>query len=187
MDAEPKNQPLGAAIHEIMLTCDAECRQHGLMSMMTLTQLVARLAPLSPEEPATLTRQVRLWTEIGALPVIGERFVGQGKARLYPERALLISAVAIELSNWGMVVRSIAAICGGLALIWPEHGPLLEGGRDGTKQVRLMVKTHKSPLIEAWLEEAGGELGDLLMEPDAGAPRSSLLMVNLTRLWGKLR
>jgi hypothetical protein len=157
------------------------------MSMLTLTEFVARLTPLSPEKPATLTRQVRLWTEIGALPVVGERFVGQGKARLYPERALLLAAVAIELASWGLVVRSIAVITAYFALLWAEHEPMLEGARDGSKEVRLLVGMLGSPTIMAWVEEAGDKLGDQLMKPEAGEPRHSLLMVNLTRLWGKLR
>jgi DNA-binding transcriptional MerR regulator len=158
------------------------------MSLMTLSEFVGRLAPLSPEEPATLTRQVRLWTEIGLLPLANERFVGQGKARLYTPDSLLVAAVAVELSSWGVPIRNVGVIATQLvARFLAEDNPVVAGAKDGTKEARLLVWMGPHKMLVAGVQEADDELWDLIKKPDAGGPGVSLLMVNLTSLWAELR
>lgn len=104
---------------------------------LTLSQMVAILTPLSPEPPATLNRQIRSWTDAGALPLVGGLRTGTGRGRLYDESAPKLAAVAIELTRFGLPIGVIHD-----ALVWMNHDFRHQPSSPLTKLERREIKLY---------------------------------------------
>jgi hypothetical protein len=155
--------------------------------LMSLKDFTARLAPLSRETPATLNRQLRFWTEIGSIPVANRVSVGMGRARFYGKEALLVAAVAIELSHWNIAIGTLKSVLGTVQEHLRLNAPPMDGAVDGSKQVTLVVHLGDMPgrlhglVVEA--HEASHYADSSSMAPHI----KSVLILNLTRLWSEFR
>ena len=153
--------------------------------VMTLSELTDRLAPISGESPATVNRQLRIWTEVGALPLIGGVNTGRGRARLYEDDAVLVAAVAVELHRWGMNIGNIKGILEWLsANLREEQSSSAKSIRDGANGARLVVSRGRHG-IEAWFSDPDA-LAKYVKIPELGEPEASVLILNLYRLWAGL-
>jgi hypothetical protein len=163
--------------------------ERTMSELMTLKALVQRLEQLSPEGQATLKRQVRLWTEIGALPIANVMHVGSGKMRLYTEESLQLAAVAIELAAMGVQIGIIKGVLAGMLDYIRGKAPQVEWAMGDYRDVRLVVTMNDplaSPRASILIVEAG-DAADYIRRDHAGFPRSAVIVVNLNRLWAQLR
>jgi hypothetical protein len=157
---------------------------------LTLKELTQRLAAVSGESTDTLNRQLRSWTEGGALPLVGDLFIGTGKSRLYEDDAVLLAAVAVELARWGIPIGKIRTV---LMYIWsmfilPNHL-----GSHEMKEIKN-GRSDLVMLIFPFVEQKGVnvaliERGKLsrYSKGEGGEIPSSVLMLDLPQLWTKLR
>lgn len=148
---------------------------------LILFQLVERLAPLSSEAPATLKRQIRLWTDAGALPLVGEQSVGTGRTRLYDDDAPRLAAVGIELARHSYSASDIQYALAWLR--WVINRP----GYDPADDWYMIVMPGQGG---GDLEFAGmppEQLGDHIKSRDFAAAGTSVLVINLPKLWERLR
>jgi hypothetical protein len=166
--------------------------------MMTLKEFSRRLSVLSAEKPATVNRQIRLWTEAGVLPVANDVFIGTGHARLYTRESLLAAAVAIELAGWGMTAKPIKR---GLDALLAQLGDKRSGlaevadGAEGedARWLPLKMLLFREPAPDGSGEKIStlfvrdDNLADLVRVDGFTSPGCSLIMIELRRLWGKLR
>jgi DNA-binding transcriptional MerR regulator len=163
--------------------------------LMTLADFTRRLAVLSKERPATLNRQVRLWTEAGLLPLASGVFLGTGKARLYTDESLLVAAIAVEASAWGLPIRDLKKVLESLVaeLRDPQSGlrEVADGVDDRT--LRDMLLLFRQPNPEGLGEVVKGHLvrvanlADLVQVDGFTSPGFSVYVIELRRLWGKVR
>jgi hypothetical protein len=160
-----------------------------MSDLMTLKAFVRRLEPLSRESPATLKRQIRIWTEVEALPIANVMHIGSGKTRLYTEEGLLLASVAIELAAAGMSVGTIKATLRMMLDYTRGKAPQLDWALGDYRDVRLLVMMNdppSSPAVHVLVLEAT-EAADYIRGDQMGFPRSIAIVVNLNRLWAQLR
>jgi hypothetical protein len=158
-----------------------------MSDLMTLKEFVRRLEPLSRENPDTLKRQVRFWTEVEAIPVASLVSTGSGKMRLYDEDSLLYASVAIEMAAWGVTIGFIKTVLRDLAGYIRGKAPQIEQARGGYWEIRLVI-TMSGIVGGAHVNIFDGQdAADRVKSADLGAPCSSTFVINLTRLWAKLR
>lgn len=148
---------------------------------LTLAQLAGSLARLSPGPPARLRRQLRLWTDAGALPLVGDPSVGTGRARLYEDDTPRLAAVAIELARHSYSASDIQYALAWLR--WVINRP----GYDPADDWYMIVMPGQGG---GDLEFAGmppEQLGDHIKSRDFAAAGTSVLVINLPKLWERLR
>src|SRR5215208_2376550 len=78
---------------------------------MTLRELTRCLSSVSGEKPATLNRQLRNWTDLGVLGLVGTVNTGTGRSRLYSRQSACVAALAVELARWGIPVGIMRVVC----------------------------------------------------------------------------
>ena len=158
---------------------------HYTFMSTTLSELTDRLAPISGETPETLNRQLQIWTEFGALPLIGGINPGRGRARLYEDDALLAAAVAIEVHRWGMNIAGIKIILEWLTRrLRADQASAPKSIKEGKSHAYLVICRGQEG-IEAWFAEPEA-LSEYVKHPSLGEPAASVLVVNLGRLWAGL-
>jgi hypothetical protein len=163
--------------------------------LMTLNEFAKRLSVLSAERPATLNRQIRLWTEAGMLPLASGVFLGTGRARLYTRESLLVAAVAVEVSAWGVPIRDLNKLFEHLvaSLRDPKSGlrEVADGADDEMLPDRLLLFREPNP--DGSGERVTGavvrreNLSDLVKVDGFTSPGFSVYMLELRRLWEKVR
>jgi hypothetical protein len=156
-------------------------------TLMTLKEFVRRLEPLSRENPDTLKRQIRFWTEVEAIPVANVVSTGSGKMRLYDEESLLYAAVAIEMATWGVTIGFIKSVLRKMTNHIRGKSLQVQLAIGGHRDVRLIV-TIGDTIGDAHISiEDILETGDSVSRDHLGSPRYSVFVVNLTSLWAELR
>jgi hypothetical protein len=68
-------------------------------------QIAEKLAATPSELPSAMER-VRHWTREGLLPVLGDRYPGTGRKRLYPGEALTTARILNALAEYGIGIGS---------------------------------------------------------------------------------
>jgi hypothetical protein len=161
-----------------------------LMSdLMTLKAFVRRLQPLSREAPATLKRQIQIWTEVEALPIANVMHVGSGQTRLYTEESLQLAAVAIELAALGIPVGTIKSVLTQVLDYLRSKALVIERALKNIRGVRLVVAMSDRPAPQTAdvhildIREAA----DYVSREQMGFPRCAVIVVDLNELWAKLR
>jgi DNA-binding transcriptional MerR regulator len=159
--------------------------------VMALKQFAQRLAVVSLEEPATLARQLRFWTEIGVIPIANDVAVGTGRARFYTEESLLAAAVAIELAGWGFPVGRLKKVIAFLVNELRDEKSGLKEVAAGEDDRHLLLFREPGPTgsreeIAGWLVH-DDNLSDLVKVRGFTAPGSSVFMLDLQHLWAKLQ
>jgi DNA-binding transcriptional MerR regulator len=158
-------------------------------NLMTLKAFVRRLEPLSRETPATLRRQIRIWTEIGALPIANVMHVGSGRTRLYTEESLQLAAVAVELAALGIPVGAIKNVVTQVLNHLRGKTMEIEWALRNAGDVRLVVVISDRPVHQTAdvsildIDRAAEYIRRDLM----GFPSHSVIVINLNQLWAKLR
>src|SRR3954451_1820093 len=105
---------------------------------MTVTALAARLLPISGTSVETLQRQLRSWTEAGALFTTDGVFVGTGKARVYSEEAAFAAVVAVALARWGSSIGAIRTVLFGLQFSLGEEHSMARKIKEGRSDALLV-------------------------------------------------
>jgi hypothetical protein len=158
---------------------------------MNLTQLTDRLGAVSPERPETLNRQLRHWAAIGVLPLTGERFSGTGRGRVYTQDALLVAAVAVELARWGIPIAVMTRVLEYLRFALDESsGPQeVKKLRAGTSDALTLVFAGRYGGQDGVRvhHEARDRMSDFVTSPEFLESGASTVMIDLSRLWAKLR
>jgi DNA-binding transcriptional MerR regulator len=158
---------------------------------MNLTQMTERLGAVSPEKPETLNRQIRHWATVGVLPLTGERFSGTGRGRVYTEDALLVAAVAVELARWGIPIAVMTRVLEYLRFALDEDsGPqevkkLKAGASDALTLVFTGRYAGQDGVRVAHV--ARDRMSDHVASPEFLDSGTSVVMIDLSRLWAKLR
>ena len=95
---------------------------------MTVSELAARLQPISGTSLEGLQRQLRAWTETGALSPADGVFIGTGRARRYSDDDAILAVLAIGLAWWGVPIGTIRLITSAqwFQLNHEEHSALRE-------------------------------------------------------------
>jgi hypothetical protein len=154
---------------------------------ISLKQMTTLLAPISPEAPATLNRQLRAWTDAGVLPLAGGLRTGTGRGRLYEDDAPLFAALAIELTRFGADIGFIQEALAFLRSSFRAKDNIWQMQfRSGPKvNMLIMPKQQSKELSFAFMPP--DQLGDYVGGPDFDAAGSSILIINLCALWAKIK
>ena len=92
----------------MLLVFADEWRYHSFMAVeYSRRELAERLAP-SPEEVARTSGRIQHWTERGLFILLGDKHVGRGRARRYPEEALWLAAFLGHCADRGGSVGQMA-------------------------------------------------------------------------------
>lgn len=106
--------------------------------LFSLSQLVA--AVLVPgEEPELLTRRVRHWSLVGALPTAGAAHTGKGKHRRYGSTAIYLAAILHRLADRGLPIGILKGVTEGIlhCLNNPKDNRLWKDAIAGRRHVFL--------------------------------------------------
>lgn len=153
----------------------------------TLKELSDKLAAFSGETPETLNRQIRSWTEAGAMPLVGDLFIGTGKSRLYEDDAVLLGIVGIELAKWGLPIGKLRLVLAAMYAQMNVSGLSKLGAiRDGSSDALVMLSPSRNDRgIHVGIIERANL--SAYAAGEGGPPAHNVILLDLHALWAPLR
>lgn len=156
---------------------------------ITVKDVARKIAPsANGQSIGRLVEQVRYWTRLDLLEVVGAKHAGTGRWRIYPETEVLIASVLAELSEYHVGIELMRGVTNDLRKNLTQRNRKnwvhnqVQAALVGDRTIYMVLSFPETRAIT--VVTYGSNLSDIFSDRDE--PASSITL-NITKIFSRVR